>query len=69
VNRVEDLPYRIEQLLGSKKLAEMGRAARSLGRPDAARDVCREVVRRAGRAEVRSENAGANPLKAGIPIA
>ncbi len=46
VNRVEDLPYRIERLLGSKKLAEMARAAKALGRPDAARDICREVVRR-----------------------
>jgi len=40
VNRVEDLPYRIEQLLGTKKLAEMARAARALGRPDAARKIC-----------------------------
>ena len=51
VNRVEDLPYRIEQLLGSKKLAEMGRAAKSLGRPEAARDIASEVVRRTARAE------------------
>jgi processive 1,2-diacylglycerol beta-glucosyltransferase len=51
VNRVEDLPYRIEQLLGTKKLTEMGRAARALGRPEAAGDVCREVVRRAARGE------------------
>ncbi|HXJ71445.1 MAG TPA: glycosyltransferase, partial [Candidatus Dormibacteraeota bacterium] len=47
VNRVEDLPYRIEQLLGSKKLAAMSRAAKSLGRPSAALDICREVVKRA----------------------
>ena len=47
VNRVEDLPYRIEQLLGSKKLAEMGRAAKALGRPDAARDIVNEAVKRA----------------------
>ncbi len=47
VNRVEDLPYRLEQLLGSRKLADMGRAAKALGRPEAARDVCREVVKRA----------------------
>jgi processive 1,2-diacylglycerol beta-glucosyltransferase len=51
VNRVEDLPYRIEQLLGSKKLAEMGRAAKALGRPQAARDILNEVVKRVGRAE------------------
>ncbi len=50
VNRVEDLPYRIEQLLGSRKLAEMARAAKALGRPNAACDVCREVVRRSGQA-------------------
>jgi processive 1,2-diacylglycerol beta-glucosyltransferase len=51
VNRVEDLPYRIAQLLGSKKLAEMGRAAKALGRPQAARDILNEVVKRVGRAE------------------
>jgi processive 1,2-diacylglycerol beta-glucosyltransferase len=48
VNRVEDLPYRIEQLLGSKKLTEMARAAKILGRPNAAIEICREAVRRAG---------------------
>ena len=42
-NRVEDLPYRIGQLLGSKKLGEMGKAAISLGRPDAAKSICHEV--------------------------
>lgn len=46
VNRVEDLPYRIEQLLGSKKLAEMAKAAKALRRPKAAQAVCEEVVRR-----------------------
>jgi processive 1,2-diacylglycerol beta-glucosyltransferase len=46
VNRVEDLPYRIEQLLGSRKLADMARAAKALGRPEAARDIVNEVVRR-----------------------
>lgn len=48
VNRVEDLPYRIEQLLGSRKLAEMARAAKALGRPDAACEICCEVARRVG---------------------
>ena len=52
VNRVEDLPYRIEQLLGSRKLAEMARAAKALGRPEAARDIVNEVVRR-GQAQPR----------------
>jgi processive 1,2-diacylglycerol beta-glucosyltransferase len=45
-NRLEDLPYRLSQILGSKKLAAMGRAAKGLGRPFAARDICREVVKR-----------------------
>jgi processive 1,2-diacylglycerol beta-glucosyltransferase len=46
VNRLEDLPHRIEQLLGSKKLSGMAKAARALGRPHAASDVCRAVLRR-----------------------
>jgi processive 1,2-diacylglycerol beta-glucosyltransferase len=50
VNRVEDLPYRIEQLVGSRKLAEMGRDAKALGRPQAARDILNEVVNRASEA-------------------
>src|SRR5437016_10671649 len=47
VNRVEDLPYRIEQLIGSKKLAEMAGAAKALGRPEAAQEVCRAAIERA----------------------
>jgi processive 1,2-diacylglycerol beta-glucosyltransferase len=43
VNRVEDLPFRVGQLLGSKKLAEMARASRTLGRPDAATLICDRV--------------------------
>jgi processive 1,2-diacylglycerol beta-glucosyltransferase len=46
VNRVEDLPYRIEQLLGAKKLTQMAAAAKALGRPNAAKTVCAEVVKR-----------------------
>src|SRR6185437_4628823 len=46
VNRVEDLPYRIEQLLGSKKLAQMAAAAKALGRPNAAKTVCEQVLAR-----------------------
>jgi len=49
-NRVEDLPYRLGQLLGSKRLADLGRAAKALGRPNAARDICLETVRRASQA-------------------
>ena len=46
VNRVEDLAFRIEQLLGSKKLAEMAKAAKQLGRPLAAAAVCEAVLKR-----------------------
>ena len=44
VNRVEDLPFRVEQLLGNKKLTEMAKAARKLGRVAAANRICDEVV-------------------------
>jgi processive 1,2-diacylglycerol beta-glucosyltransferase len=47
VNRVQDLPYRLERLLGSPKLKDMSRAAKALGRPGAARDICAETVKRA----------------------
>ena len=46
VNRVEDLPFGLEQLLGSKKLAEMAQAATALGRPAAAANICRAVIER-----------------------
>jgi processive 1,2-diacylglycerol beta-glucosyltransferase len=46
VNRVEDLPYRLEHLLGTRKLSEMARAAKGLGRPNAALDICAEATRR-----------------------
>jgi processive 1,2-diacylglycerol beta-glucosyltransferase len=49
VNRVEDLPYRVGQLLGTKKLAEMAKAAKALGRAEAAREICHEVARRVER--------------------
>ena len=45
-NRVEDLPYRLEKLLGSPKLGEMAAAARALARPDAAMEICRAVIQR-----------------------
>jgi len=45
-NRVEDLPYRVEQLLGSKKLSEMGKMAKTLGRANAAQAICSEVLAR-----------------------
>lgn len=46
VNRLDDLPFRLEQLLGSRKLAAMARAAKALGRPQAAAAICNEVVKR-----------------------
>jgi len=47
VNRPEDLPFRLEQLLGSKKLRAMAQAAAALGKPRAAEAVCEAVLRRA----------------------
>lgn len=49
VNRAEDLPYRIGQLPGSKKTSEMSKAAANIGRPQSAKDACREVITRPGR--------------------
>lgn len=46
VNRVEDLPFRIEQLLGSKKLSDMAKAAKKLGRPRSAENICDEILAR-----------------------
>ena len=51
VNRLDDLPFRLEPLLGSCKLAAMARAAKALGRPRAAAEVCQQVLRRVGRPE------------------
>jgi processive 1,2-diacylglycerol beta-glucosyltransferase len=47
-NRIEDLPFRLEKLLGSSKLDDLARAAHTLGKPGAALAVCREVLRRLG---------------------
>jgi processive 1,2-diacylglycerol beta-glucosyltransferase len=46
VNRIQDIPARVRQLLGSDKLTDMKRAARELGHPQAARQVCEAVCRR-----------------------
>ena len=45
-NRVEDLPYRLDKLIGSAKLGEMSCAARALGKPQAAREICGQVMAR-----------------------
>jgi len=46
VNRVEDLPHRVGQLLASKRLLALAKAAKGLGRPDSAKSICSEVARR-----------------------
>jgi processive 1,2-diacylglycerol beta-glucosyltransferase len=46
VNRLEDLPFRLEQLFSGGKLAQMTRAAKELGRPQAARDICNALLAR-----------------------
>jgi processive 1,2-diacylglycerol beta-glucosyltransferase len=51
VNCIEDLPFKLTQLLGSKKLAHMTRAARQLGKPKAALTICEETLRRLDRAD------------------
>ena len=46
VNRVEDVPFKVEQLLAAKKLVALAKAAKSLGRPRAAERICEEVLGR-----------------------
>ncbi len=46
INRVEDLPFRLGEMLDARKLKGLGRVARSLGQPKAAMNVCREVMAR-----------------------
>lgn len=63
-NRLEDLPFRLEKLLGSARLGEMAAAAKRLGRPHAAADVCREVLRRlwdARAGKLKSPSAAVEP--------
>jgi processive 1,2-diacylglycerol beta-glucosyltransferase len=45
-NRTEDVPFRVEKLLGSGKYKDMAAAARAIGRPDAARVICAVVAER-----------------------
>ncbi len=46
VNRLEDIPFKLAQVLDGRKLAALTKAARALGRPAAARAICRTVVER-----------------------
>jgi processive 1,2-diacylglycerol beta-glucosyltransferase len=48
-NRLEDLSFRIERLLRGPQLERMRRAARKLGRPQAAATICQAVQRHRGR--------------------
>jgi processive 1,2-diacylglycerol beta-glucosyltransferase len=45
-NRLEEIPFRLEKLLGSTKLCAMSDAALDLGRPAAAERICQAVVDR-----------------------
>jgi len=49
VNRIEEMSHRIEQLLTTKKLTAMRKAAKAIGKPTAAANVCEEVIHRACR--------------------
>jgi processive 1,2-diacylglycerol beta-glucosyltransferase len=46
VNRVDDLPFRLDDILSPSKLRAMARSARQLGHPNSARNVCTEIIRR-----------------------
>jgi processive 1,2-diacylglycerol beta-glucosyltransferase len=49
VNCVEDLPYKLATLLGSKKITQMARTADALGKSGAATSVCAAVLERVGK--------------------
>ena len=61
-NRVEDLPYRLEKLLGSSKLFEMAAAARQLARPDAAVQICEAVRERLERTREAAAERGVHSI-------
>ena len=46
VNCLEDIPFKVATLLDSRKLVEMSRAARRLGKPRAAHAICSIVLER-----------------------
>lgn len=48
VNHLDDLVYRLDQILSADQLTEVARAAKALGRPCAAEEVCRAIVMRCG---------------------
>lgn len=65
-NRVEDLPFRLARLLGSPELAAMGRAARALGRPDAALRICRRVLESLSAGAAAEGRASGEPLEKAV---
>ena len=46
VNCLEDLPYKLTQILETNRLSQMARAARRVGRPRAAEKICSSVLER-----------------------
>ncbi len=42
-NRIEDIPFKLKQVMDPRKLAELSKAAKSLGKPGAARAVVEAV--------------------------
>lgn len=46
LNRVEDLPFKLGQLLGEPRLSNLGKAAKTLGQPVAAEAICRAALAR-----------------------
>jgi processive 1,2-diacylglycerol beta-glucosyltransferase len=68
VNRAEDLSFRIKQLLGSRKLNEMAAAAKRLGRPQAAEEVCRVTVEHFGKKDTPSKSTPKTPSRRVLKI-
>ncbi len=48
LNRVEDLPFKLGQLLGEAKLTGLAKGAKTLGKPEAAAAVCQAALARLG---------------------
>jgi processive 1,2-diacylglycerol beta-glucosyltransferase len=46
VGRIEEMSIRVGELLGSKKLTAMAKAARAVGQASAARNVCEQILKR-----------------------
>lgn len=68
VNRMDDIPFRLKQLLGSKKLVDMTKAAKALGRPHAAADVCRAVTDQVEKRSTRGNAAAVRDIVASDPL-